>query len=364
MRNAALILLTITVGSLLVCGRPALTGSGGFSFALDAASTSIVVEAAFSAEATWDAFTTRLSLLADEGGLTTLDLECAFDLDTISMTCGTAFDIQSASFTCAEASLAMPGERHDLTLTAVLENGLGFNASMASEGVVHTIDIGLNLDSFHRVQTDSCALPFTYAEVEAAIPVADCITVNAQMLVEDAGFAELVLSCGGIAGLPIGVQFAATLVFEPEAKSLDLSPSFSLEGTECIDLYAGLSWDATTHTISGIEIYGLGAHCEFGDVRFRGLWPLDPTTIALVKAPYWALLGLVWDLPGCCGDLGEGSVALFFGEENLFGLGAIEAEFVVPISPASTVTLDAVVTIDGGFTLTFGWSVGTQPPSE
>ena len=357
MRKAAFILLTLAVGSLLVCASPTLTGDGSFSFAFDAASGAITIDATLSAEASWDDLTAGVSLVLGENGPMTLEGTSTAVLEGLELSAHTAFDIQSASFTRAEASLAMAGERHDLTLTAVLENGVGLNASMAGEGVLHTINVGLNLDSFHRVQTDSCALPFTYAAIVATISVTDCVTVNAEMLVEDAGFAELVLSCGGIAGLPIAVQFAASLVFEPEAKSLDLSPSFSLEGTECIDLYAGLSWDATTHTISGIEIYGLGAHCEFGDVRFRGLWSLDPTTIALVKAPYWALLGVVWDLPGCCGDLGEGSVALFFGDENLFDLGAIEAEFVIPLANAAIVTIGAVLPVSGNAIFSFAWNV-------
>jgi hypothetical protein len=73
---------------------------------------------------------------------------------------------------------------------------------------------------------------------------------------------------------------------------------------------------------------------------------------------------LVWDLPSCRGDLGEGGVALFFGDENLFDLGAIASESVIPLSPASTATLNVAVTMDGKLTLTFGLDVGTQSPSE
>lgn len=359
MKEATLVLLTLAVGSLFVCGSPALTGDSSFSLTLDAAGAALVIDAALAVEASWNDLTTDLSLVLDENGPTTLANVWSAALGTLTLSADVAFDVQSTSFTRAGGSATIPGESHVLTLTAVLESGFGLMASIASEGVLHTIDIGLNLDRFGHVQTDSCALPFTYAAAAAAIPIAGCRPVDAELLFAADGFAELLLSCGGIAGLPIGVQFATILVFKPDAKTLDLSPSFSIEGSECFDLYAGLSWDATTHTISGVEIYGFGLRCELGTVHVRGLWSLDPSTFALVKTPYWALLGLVWDLPGCCGDAGEGSVAVFFDTASctLFDVGEIEGEIVLPISDAATLAIGAALPVSGNAVFSVSWNV-------
>jgi len=51
------------------------------------------------------------------------------------------------------------------------------------------------------------------------------------------------------------------------------------------------------------------------------------------------------------------SVALFFGDQNLFDLEEVLAEFILPVTEQSTISLVADLTMDGGFTLSFGWDL-------
>lgn len=79
-------------------------------------------------------------------------------------------------------------------------------------------------------------------------------------------------------------------------------------------------------------------------------------TLDLVAAPYWAFVGLVWDVPGCCGDPGGASVVFFFGgEDELFDLG--EIEFAVEWAVAASCTASVTLTTAGAAALTFGWEV-------
>jgi len=126
---------------------------------------------------------------------------------------------------------------------------------------------------------------------------------------------------------------------------------------DCFDIYLGLIWDAVTRQIDGLRLYGLGFRCDIAEVGVRALFSFDPATIALVKAPYNALIGLVWDVAGCCAELGEGSVAFFFGEDNLFDLGEIEAAFTLPIVDGLTLSLTATFAMAGTHTLAFGWEL-------
>jgi hypothetical protein len=88
----------------------------------------------------------------------------------------------------------------------------------------------------------------------------------------------------------------------------------------------------------------------------RSLWPLAPETIALVPSPYWALLGIIFEIVLPCEIAGEASGALFFGgpEDALFDLGAIVGELVIPLTEASTFSLAAEIPVDGSAVLSFG----------
>ena len=142
-----------------------------------------------------------------------------------------------------------------------------------------------------------------------------------------------------------------------QEKTLEISPSLNLESPECFDFYAGLAWDDDTNTLSGIRLYGMGVRCEIGEIRFRMLYCFDPSTLALIKSLYKALLGLVWPMAGCCEQPGEGSVAFFFGENNLFDLEEIVGELIVPVTDAFTLSILIEYPMVGLPTFTLRWNL-------
>ncbi|MCK5827706.1 hypothetical protein KAH43_04195, partial [Candidatus Bipolaricaulota bacterium] len=100
---------------------------------------------------------------------------------------------------------------------------------------------------------------------------------------------------------------------------------------------------------------GMGMRCEIGDIRFRMLYAFDPSVLALVKSPYKSLLGLVWPIESCCEQPGEGSVAFFFGENNLFDLEEIGGELILPMTDTLTLSLLIEYPMTDLPTFTLGW---------
>jgi len=360
MRKTVLVVLAaLAVGSGAVFANPSLSGGCAGEISFDSVSGALTIDATLGVEATWDGFASAAAVTTDETGPKRLDVEVAGSFDDSSLRLEATFDASSASFTRAGLTAECALGELDATLIAVLDDGLGLGATLRGEGLVHTLDLGLNLDAHGRVQSDGCALPFTFAKAEATIPFRDCTEIDVELLIEGTGFSELLLSASQLGGLSFGVQFAATVLFEPAAKTLELTPSFSLESDECVDLYAGLEWDAASHSISGIEIYGLGLRCDVGDVDIRGLWALDPSKIALVPLPYWAVVGIVLDLALPCERVGEASAAVLFENTgaSLFGVGGFIGEATLPLSDSSTLTLSAEIPVAGGGVFSLTWEI-------
>jgi hypothetical protein len=360
MTKAALsVFLMLVAASAALGANPSLSARYEGEISFDSASGATTIDATLGVEASWDAFTSGVALTTDKTGPKVLDIEMAGTFDDFALGTEATFDVLPASFTTAGLSVDCPVGDLDATLVAMLEGGLGLGLTLHGQGLVHTFDLGLNLDAHGRVQSDGCALPFTFAKAEATIPLCDCAEVDAELLVENSGFSELLLSASRIGGLPFGVQFAATLVYVPAAKTLELTPSFSLEADECVDLYAGLEWDATSHSISGIEVYGVGLRCDVCDVAVRGLWALDSAKIALVPPPYWALVGIVFDLALPCDRIGEASAAILFENTgaSLFGIGEFVAEATLSLADSSTLTLSAELPVNGGAVFSVSWKI-------
>ena len=66
-------------------------------------------------------------------------------------------------------------------------------------------------------------------------------------------------------------------------------------------------------------------------MQIRSLTALLPEEIALVKSPYWELLGIASKIPICFGE-GEVSAVCYFGDSGLFDIGEIDLEINLPIS--------------------------------
>ena len=358
----ALALTVLWSAAAFASGAPTTVGfASAGAITLNPQSSSASLEAQVSVECAWDDLVVSCSADVTGTTLDTLSLSSIAPLGSATLSAAVQFDEQTASTVSGNAGVATAFDEIGIDVETVFAPGamgMGIEVRPQLGAIVERFAIGFNLSPFGTTQTESCSLNFTFIEIDFSFsgpPCADAITGS--LLYEADGFTELYLSASQVGGLPIGVSFGASVLHEAEEKTLDLHPSLTVESPACLDVYAGLDWDDATRSLKGIKIYGLGARCEIGGVRFRGLWSLAPSEIALVKAPYWSLLGLVWTLSGCCDEEGEGSVAFFFGDENLFDIGEIEAAFMLPVSETSSVSLTAALKMGGGYTLTLGWDV-------
>jgi hypothetical protein len=332
---------------------------------MDTATGAITLDTAITAQASWDeAVTLAATLTADELGAKTLATSAGFVLDTLSFSANAMFDLSSAAFTTATFSVSAPLLDAQLDVSAVLEPGaLGAQGTLTATGnsVIRSLSVGFNLDAFGRIQTTSCALPFTVAEARFNIPLEACDTaIDARIRFDATGFSELSLSAPHVGDLPFAISLSSFLTFTLDEKTITLSPSLNLENPDCFDFYAGLEWDADTNTLSELLFYGMGMRCEIGDVQFRMLIALDPGVLALVKSPYHSLLGLVWPIEGPCSDVGEASLVFLFGTDNLFDLGEIGGELILPITEHLTLSLSIKYPVTGLPVFILGWQWTTE----
>ena len=305
--------------------------------------------------------TWRFGALADlsDGAWTGFSLEAAAVIGETAATASTTFDPTDGSFLAAEAMAVGPLQGVVFSTLARLEPGaLGAAVSVEGDGSapLQAAEIGFNLSPFGEIQTESCALAFSYASAAFTLPIGECEeTAEIEILWDCDGFVEFAASVAEVGALPFGMQFGGFLSFTPEEKMLEISPAFSLDSPDCFDLYAGILWDSDANRLDGFKLYGIGFRSEAEGLRLRGLYALSPNEIALVPDPYTALFGAVWDTAGCCGKAGEGSVAFLFGDEGLFDLGEVLGELVLPIIDTVTVTLGFSLPTAGPPTLTVGW---------
>ena len=341
-----------------VAATPVIESTGDITF--DWVAGTITLDSTLTTGWNSDAIQADITLLLDQTGIDRFTASAAvYFRESLVLGANTVFDPHLARFTSAAFQATLPWYDADLRLSGLLEPGaFGSKIELTATGdsVVRSIAVFFNLDEYANIQTAACAMPFTYAEARFAIPLDCCESlVYADIRWNAAGFSECAISAPDVGGLPFGVTFSVLLTFTEQEKTLQMSPSFSLENPDCFDFYTGLVWDANTNTISGIRFYGVGMRCEIGDVRFRMLYCQDPRSLALVKSPYKSLVGLVWPMVGCCGQSGEGSVALFFGENNLFDLEEIVGELIAPVTESLSLSLLVEYPMAGLPTFTFGW---------
>ena len=339
---------------------PTLTGTCEGTITWDAGTGAITLDTTMAADAAWDdVLAMGMSVDLDQSAAGTLTASGALNHETLSLTATTTFDIQSAAFTNASFSLTAPLLDAELAIRTVHEpDALGAQLELTATGdsVIRALNVGFNLDAYGRIQTTSCTLPFSHAEAGFAIPLEDCeTTIDARIRFDCAGFSELTLSAPHVGTLPFAISLSSFLTFAMDEKVIQLSPSLNLENPDCFDFYAGLEWDTATNTLSELLFYGMGVRCEVGEIQLRMLYALDPNVLALVKSPYHSLLGLVWPIAGCCGVEGEGSLVFFFGANNLFDLGEINAELILPVTEALTFSLAIELPMTSTPVFTFGW---------
>ncbi len=352
-------LIGVVLSLQCAVATPVIESSGAITIDWDAGA--ITLDSTFTTGWTSDALQADITLLLDQTGIDRFSASVGVCFrESLVLSANTVFDPLLATFTSAAFQATLPWHDADLSLSGLLEPGaFGSKIELTSTGdsIVRSLAVSFNLDEYANIQTTSCALPFTTAEVRFAIPLDCCESlVYANMRFDVDGFSECTISAPDVGGLPFGVAFSALLTFTEQEKTLQVSPSLSLENPDCFDFYTGLVWDATANTISGIRLYGMGMRSEIGDIRFRMLYCFDPSTLALIKSPYKALLGLVWPMVRCCEQASEGSLALFFGENNLFDLEEIVGELIAPVTEFLSLSLLVEYPMAGLPTFTFGWN--------
>ena len=360
MRRTFLVAFALSLASA-ACGGGTLGVVGSGAVGCDVSALTFTLDASLAISYEEQGASVSLALCFDAGSLDDVVAEVAAS----GVLAGAAVDV-AASLRFDPVTAELSGSTAGVTLETsalrlafdLVRQGDGFGATTklapVEQTVLDSITLGLNVDAFGEVQTQSCALRFTYAAADFAFSFG-CAEVDATITFLETGFSELVLAAGNVGGLPVGITLGAQVQYAVDEKRAQVVPSVSLESPECFDLYAGLVWDEATRTLSGISLYAIGLAYEVDNVRVRGLWELDPPAIELVQEPYWALLGIVWDIAGCCGETGEGSMALFFGGAGLFSIGEVELGLEWPAAPGLELSLGVTYTLPGVTQITFGW---------
>jgi len=270
------------------------------------------------------------------------------------------FAPQTPSFAAAEFATSFDWEGVEVSGVVRSEPGAlgaGLTLTRAGDSVLQRVEILWNLDPFlGTVQTTSCCPTFSSAAASFRLPLPWTLE---PLLVDldstEGGFSEAVLRFGPTPEVLPGIRFSGTTTFSLEEKRLAITPSLSLPAAGRVTLYLELDWDDNAQRLYGVSFHGLSLGCEIGGVRLRSLTAFDPDHLALVKAPYWELFGVIWEIPGCCGPPGEGSVALYFGDAGLFDLEEIEVEVLIPLAPGFTLSGNLVLGTAGTYILGLGW---------
>ncbi len=367
-RMLSVLLLIVALGGLTQAADLGFANEGTIGW--DIPLLLIELEATFAFTYSDDAFTIALALDVDATGARELAAKTALARNTWKLAATLLFDVPSTCFVEGELALSAALAAGKLGIELVRnDSGVGMMIALVStaEEFLQSFALGLSVDQFGRVQTESCGLTFTYAAIEAGF-ACECADVTVTATFTSDGFSELVLRAADVGGLAMGIELGCEVQYTIDEKTVEVEPTFTAESPTCFDLYLGLVWDGSTRTLEGITLYGLGLACEIAGVRVRGLWELDPAKIALVKAPYWALLGFVWDVAAPCDRTGEAclaeasiaeaSIAFFFGEQGLFDLGEILFGLEWPIAPGWTGSLAVSLETSGGASFVVGWEGG------
>jgi len=289
---------------------------------------------------------------------TELRWEGSSTLGKVNLTASTVFDPQNASFTSMQmdADFLWSGLQVG-TIGRLEESGAGLGVSIAgpSDSIVQGVDLRFNLKRYQDeiVEETFCA-KFSYAAITLKLPVPCMDYISSEIDLGRDGLDEAWFQLTQPVNVFPWLSFGVATTFRTDEKEVSLSPSLSLSSPPCFDLYFGVDWDSTSNTLNGLKIYGIGFHGEIGGVQIRSLTALLPDEIALVKDPYWELLGIVKKISTCCGE-GEVSAVAYFGDSGLFDVGEVDLEIDLPLAQTLKLTLKASLPTREAPSFTLGW---------
>jgi hypothetical protein len=305
-----------------------------------------------------EAWQAGLGFCFEENAWKTLSLEGAVTWGGAEITSSVVIDVQTPSFTFAESWLQAEWDAYRMTAIAHLEEkGCGFRITLRGgrETLIRRLRLNWNLSPYHRDPLELEEETFSPTLTQGDVYLNLHESANAFMRWTDEGFEFAGLRLRLADDLFWGLRWFGTLFVRTDESKFYTSPSLHLEPEPGFSLYAGPVWDRAASTLSGIKFYGFSFYGELGSVEFRSITALVPE-LELVKEPYWELVGFIWEMSGCCTEeVGEASVAFFFGGDSLFDLGEIDFESEIPLWDNFSVHIDATFTTFGEATLTLGW---------
>jgi hypothetical protein len=285
--------------------------------------------------------------------------DCSLANVSVSFTMG--FDPEQQAFVFAETTLEMSVVSTDIELHTRNEPGgmgVGLSICNAESPWLDVLELGLNLDAFgDLVQTDSCAMPFTFARVGMSMKLDEaCSPIRWEATWTQDGFQDIWFDWGPANSFLPGVRFGGQLSFTPDSATARVMPSLSLANTPGMTVFAGLVWDDAAHAITGFDIYGFDIRCDIAGVSVRSIIAFEPGKISLVAAPYTQLFGLVWTFPTSCSEqTGKVSIATYLGDTGLLGIGKVVFTLKLPLRESLTVFAKADCPVGTPLRLSLAW---------
>jgi hypothetical protein len=206
-----------------------------------------------------------------------------------------------------------------------------------------------------------------------------CVDLDATLYLTCAGFQYVSF---GVSGIEVGalpwLTFDVELTFELQTKSLALVPRLVLGEIACIELYAGLDWDAATLSVDGVRFYGIELTGELGPVTVRDVTVFDLNRYAITTEAYgsiierlvdaiedghsyypdyWEMLSIAYRGDGCCGQELTFLANVYFDEAStdLFDWAMTHVEATIPFAEALSFTLGMEMHTAGVSSLAFGF---------
>ncbi len=151
------------------------------------------------------------------------------------------------------------------------------------------------------------------------------------------GFEYLKLTLDDLFDLCCDISVGAEVEFGVDYKKVSIVPSWqNIEG--CVSIWGDV--DLSGNSFTGLELYGFGFTCAFGDVEVTEVTALNPEKIEdLTDYSFYEdegefeYLSLEYGFSGCCGGEGSFQTQFWFGNKTmLFGLQRVRFDLEVPVS--------------------------------
>lgn len=349
------VLVAMWVGGVALGSPPAFVWEGRLAWQLPAGTLSLSAEA----ELGWALGPWAWKILTSfaDGRWNSLELAGAGKLGALELFPSLAFDPEEVAFRALTVPWKLPeGQLRIEGLGRLEGRGFGWGLTILGprDAFLERVRLRFNLKRFSdEVLEDTFVPSFSFGEVRVRAPLSCCgLRLWGWLQFTKKGFSELGLSLPLPLPRESGLLASAVIRFTTDKKAVSLAPGFTYTLPACVEAFLGLDWDPSTWTIQGIRVYAVGWYCQVGEVRVRALTMFEP--IGLVKEPYWEAVWLTWEGGGCCGPT-HFHFAAFFRDSGLFGLGAVEMETKVAVTPNVQLGFAIAVPLEGPVSLTLGW---------